>query len=152
MMPFRVKTKLFIPAFLKYSQYLNSMDKELERIRAKKIEQMKKKMEQNEPLLVTDDSFDDTIKNNDLVLVDFWAPWCGPCRMIAPVLEELAQKYAGMATIAKVNVDENQEIAKRYGIMSIPTLLFFKNGEIVDKVVGAVPKENLEARIKENLD
>jgi thioredoxin 1 len=128
------------------------MDDELAKIRAKKIEQMKKKMTQTEPLTVGDGDFDKVISENDLVIVDFWAPWCGPCRMVAPVLDELAQKYSGMLTIAKLNVDDNQQTAQRFGVMSIPMLIFFKGGQPVDKVVGALPKEALEQKINEHMN
>lgn len=89
---------------------------------------------------LTSSNIDATIKEG-ISLVDFWAPWCGPCRMIAPVIEELAEEYEGKANICKVNTDEEQEIAARYGIRSIPTLIFFKDGEIVDQVVGAASKQ-----------
>ena len=85
-------------------------------------------------------NFDSTIANG-VTLVDFWAPWCGPCRMIAPIIEELAEDFEGKATIAKVNTDEEQDIAIRYGIRSIPTLLFFKDGEIADQMIGAAGKQ-----------
>jgi thioredoxin 1 len=86
------------------------------------------------------DNFDATVSSG-VSLVDFWAPWCGPCRMIAPVIEELAEDYEGKANICKVNTDEEQEIAVKFGIRSIPTILFFKDGEIVDQMVGAAGKD-----------
>ena len=82
-----------------------------------------------------------------VTMVDFWAPWCGPCRMIAPVVEELAEAFEGKATIAKVNTDEEQDIAIKYGIRSIPTIMFFKNGEMVDQMVGAASKQAFEDKI-----
>ena len=85
-------------------------------------------------------NFEATIKEG-VTLVDFWAPWCGPCRMIAPIIEELAEDFEGKATIAKVNTDEEQDIAIKFGIRSIPTLLFFKNGEVVDQMIGAAGKD-----------
>lgn len=81
------------------------------------------------------------------VLVDFWAVWCGPCRMLAPTVEEIAGEYAGRLKVFKLNTDDNQEIASRYQIMGIPTLLFFKNGNVVDKVVGVVPKRQIKERV-----
>ncbi|MEO1928392.1 MAG: thioredoxin [Nautiliaceae bacterium] len=85
-------------------------------------------------------NFVDTIKNNEVVVVDFWAPWCGPCRMLAPTIEELSKDFEGKVVIAKVNTDEAPEIAAKFGIRSIPTVLFFKNGELVDQMIGAAPK------------
>jgi len=91
-------------------------------------------------------NFDSTIADG-VTLVDFWAPWCGPCRMIAPIIEELAEDFDGKATIAKVNTDEEQDIAIKYGIRSIPTLLFFKNGEMVDQMIGAAGKQVIADKI-----
>ena len=93
----------------------------------------------------------DVLKSDKPVLVDFWAEWCGPCRMIGPLVEELANEYAGKAVIGKLNVDENPGVATKYGIRSIPTLLVFKGGEVVDKIVGAVPKNMLAQKIDAQL-
>jgi thioredoxin 1 len=89
------------------------------------------------------------IKSDKVVMIDFWAEWCGPCRMVSPIVEEIAKEYTGdNAVIGKVNVDENPEISMRFGIRNIPTILFLKNGEVVDKQVGAVPKHILEEKLK----
>jgi len=98
---------------------------------------------------VTEATFQSTVLESDVpVIVDFWAEWCPPCRMIEPFLEEMSEEYDGRAKICKVNVDENQGLAAKYGIMSIPTLLFVKDGEIKDQVVGALPKEQLVSRLE----
>jgi thioredoxin 1 len=96
---------------------------------------------------LNDANFDQTISSEKPVLVDFWAEWCGPCKMIGPVVEELAGEYDGKAVIGKLNVDENPEVTARFGIRSIPTLLVFKGGQIVDKQVGAVPKSVLAQKL-----
>ncbi len=97
---------------------------------------------------VSDADFEQKVVNGQgLTVVDFWAEWCAPCRIIAPILEELAQEYAGKVTIAKLNVDENPQTAARFGIRSIPTLLFFKGGERVDQVIGAVPRGTIQSKI-----
>lgn len=100
------------------------------------------------PVEVTDDSFAaEVISSTAPVVVDCWAPWCGPCRSIAPVMEELAAKYSGVAKIAKLNVDDNTAIASQYNIRSIPTLLFFKSGRLADNLIGAHPKTEIEKRL-----
>jgi thioredoxin 1 len=98
-------------------------------------------------LELTGQTFDEAVKNNSSLVVDCWAPWCGPCRMMSPVIDELAEGYKGKVTFAKVNTDENQDIATRYQVMAIPTLLFFKDGKLADRKVGALPKKSLEAEL-----
>ena len=106
-------------------------------------------------LKITDANFDQVIKSDQPILIDFWAEWCGPCKMIGPVIEELAGDYEGKAVVGKVNVDENPEVAAKYGVRSIPTLLLFSGGEVVDKQVGAVAKgilaEKLDAQIAHSI-
>lgn len=101
---------------------------------------------------VTDSQFKDVVLESPIpVLVDFWAPWCGPCRMVAPVVDEIAQQYDGKVKVVKLNTDENPAVASQYGIRSIPTLMIFKGGQRVDMVVGAVPKTTLASTLEKYL-
>ena len=136
-------------------------DEELERIRQKKFKELmeqsskrserssRKKGEQflTNPFEVTDTTFTETIRNHSLVVVECWAPWCGPCHMVAPIVEEMARDYAGKILFGKLNVDENPRVATQYQIMSIPTLLVFKNGQLRDQILGAMPRQMLEPKI-----
>ena len=104
------------------------------------------------PVHLTDRNFKQEVLESDVpVLVDFWADWCGPCKMIAPLIEEIAHQYAGKIKVAKLNIDEGQSYTSKYGIMSIPTMIIFKNGLAVDQLGGALSKKDLVAKIEENL-
>ena len=129
-------------------------DEELERIKQDKLRQLmekatetQKKSVANKPVDLTDASFAGAVQNHSLVVVDCWAPWCGPCLYVSPVIEEIAQDYAGKIFFGKLNVDENRRVAMQYSIMSIPTLLIFKNGRLVDQIIGAMPRGMLEPKI-----
>jgi len=134
---------------------MKNEDEELERIKQAKLQEMMRNVAEKKqakpalsrPIEVTDATFKETIQNHPLVVVDCWAPWCGPCQMVAPVIEEMAQDYAGKILFGKLNVDENQKVATQYQIMGIPTLLVFKKGKLVDRIVGAVPRQILEPKI-----
>jgi thioredoxin 1 len=132
-------------------------DEELEKVRQRKLREMQKKKSEldpyvaSKPIEVTDSNFDEVIKDNVLVVIDCWAAWCAPCRMIGPIIEELAKDYAGKIVFGKLNVDQNRNVPLKHQIMSIPTILVFKDGELVDRVVGAMPRKILESRILHHL-
>jgi len=130
-------------------------DEELERIKREKLREMMETASgqkqgissSGKPVVVTDTTFKEVVNNHPLVVVDCWAPWCGPCNMVAPVVEELAREYTGRMLFGKLNVDNNRKVATEYQIMSIPTLLVFKDGRLVDRIVGAMPKQMLEPKL-----
>lgn len=132
-------------------------EKELEQIRLKKIKAMLNttikgpNTSSKQPIILNDNNFSTTIANNELIVVDFWAPWCGPCRMVGPVIEELAAQYSGKVTFGKMNVDENQTVPSSFGVMSIPTIIIFNHSKEVERLVGAYPKAQIEAMIKRYL-
>lgn len=99
------------------------------------------------PIQLSDENFDGNIEKYKTIAIDCWAPWCGPCRMVEPIVADLAKEMQGRIVFGKLNVDENQMVSTKYGIMSIPTLLVFKNGNLVDNIIGAMPKEMLKARL-----
>ncbi|MFH1403370.1 MAG: thioredoxin [Candidatus Altiarchaeota archaeon] len=130
---------------------------ELDELRQKKMREILEKQEKTRGVAmdkvveVTDDSFNDIISKNPVVVLDMWASWCGPCRMIAPIIDELAKEYAGRIVFGKLNVDENQEVPAKFNVMSIPTLLVFKDAKLVDQIVGAMPKESIEHKISRHI-
>ncbi|KAA0008904.1 MAG: thioredoxin [Thermoplasmata archaeon] len=128
---------------------------ELEILRKKKLEELRKRYMEGEkqeipdkPLEVNDANFEEIVIKHKNVAIDCWAPWCGPCLMIAPVIEELAKELKGKVVFGKLNVDENQRTAMRFNIMSIPTILLFKDGKLVDRIIGAMPKEFIVEKLK----
>ena len=131
---------------------------ELDELRKKKLDELKKryldggnKMEQHypdTPVTITDADIEESIDKYSYLIIDCWAPWCGPCRLVAPIIEELAKEMQGKIVFGKLNVDENPVTATKHQIMSIPTLLVFKDGTLIDRIIGAVPKDQLKARIE----
>jgi len=140
-----------------HKQFIFKEDEELRRIKEKKLKELmrlkEKKQEMNaKPISVTDMKFNEIVNKHPLVLIDCWASWCGPCLVVAPIIEELAMKYAGKAFVGKLNVDENPKTAERFQIFSIPTLLIIKNGKEVDRIVGVVPKDHIETLLRKHLE
>ena len=127
-------------------------DKEIDRIKKAKIlamlERAQREKFSNKPVVLTDANFDSEIARHKLIVVDFWAPWCGPCRMVSPIIEELAVAYSGKVTFGKLNVDDNMMVPSRFGVRGIPTLMVFKDGKIVDNLVGACSKAHIESKFR----
>jgi thioredoxin 1 len=133
-------------------------DDELEAIKDKKLAELQKEAATKammssitEPLVLTDSNFAGEVAKYPIMVVDFWAPWCGPCRMVSPIIEQLSREYSGRVAFGKVNVDENQRIAASFGIQSIPTLMIFKGSKAVDVIIGAMPKAQIEMKLKQQL-
>lgn len=135
-----------------------SSDDELEAIKHKKLAELQKEATTKammssitEPIVLTDSNFANEVTKYPIMLVDFWAPWCGPCKMVSPIIEQLSREYSGRVAFGKVNVDENQRIAASFGIQSIPTLMIFKGSKAVDIIIGAMPKAQIEMKLKQQL-
>ena len=135
-----------------------SSDDELEAIKQRKMAELQKIASAkammsalSEPVVLTDSNFKGEVAKYPVMLVDFWAPWCGPCRMVSPIIEQLAREYSGKVAFGKVNVDENQMTSASFGIQSIPTMMIFKNGKAVDVMIGALPKAQIEMKLKQQL-
>ncbi len=130
---------------------------ELENIRKQKLKELEERAArptssaQGAPFKLHDATFDEEVAKHELILVDFWAPWCGPCRMVAPLIEQLAKDYQGRVSFGKLNTDDNQMTAMQFRVMSIPTLILFRDGKPVDQIIGAVPRRQLEGMLDRNL-
>ena len=123
---------------------------EIEKIKKEKLKKMIKNSKK--PVEITNTNFNDFITKKKYAMIDCWAAWCMPCRIIGPSIEKIAEEYGDTVAVGKLNVDENREVAAKFGIMSIPTILFFKDGQLIDKVVGAVPKHVLEDKLKQVME
>ena len=135
-----------------------SGDDELEAIKQKKLAELQRVASARatmagltEPVVLTDSNFASEVVKYPIMLVDFWAPWCGPCRMVGPIVEQLAREYSGRVAFGKLNVDDNQMVAGSFGIQSIPTMTILKAGKVVDVIVGALPKAQIEMKLKQHL-
>jgi thioredoxin 1 len=132
----------------------SSDDEEIKVIKQRKMAELQKALISKtamssirEPITLTDSNFKNELSKYPILFIDFWAPWCGPCKMIAPIIEQLALEYTGKVVFGKVNIDENRMITQSFGIQSIPTMMIFKNGKAVDIIVGAIPKTQIETRL-----
>ncbi|MEM3697550.1 MAG: thioredoxin [Candidatus Bathyarchaeia archaeon] len=136
-----------------HEQFISGEDEELKRIREKKVKELKEKRQEMsaEPAHVTDSNFNKIVNQHHLALIDFWAPWCGPCLALAPTIDELAKEYFGKIFVGKINVDENPITAEKFQIFSIPTLIIMKDGKEADRIVGLVPKKHIEAVLRKHL-
>ncbi len=140
-----------------HKQLISDEDEELNRIKQKKLEELmrlkeKKTLTKPGPVHVTDSNFSEVMNKNALALIDCWASWCAPCAYITPIVEELAKEYADRVFVGKLNVDENPRTANQFQVMGIPTLLIMKNGKEVDRIVGVIPKNHIEARLKKHME
>jgi thioredoxin 1 len=143
-----------------YESKLKKLLEESERLKEERLKKERKALKEkpepsretgklalNKPVDLTDATFTEAVQNHSLVVVDCWAPWCHPCIYVSPIVEDIARDYAGRIFFGKLNVDENREVAMQFGIMSIPTLLVFKDGKLADRIVGAMPRQMLEPKI-----
>jgi thioredoxin 1 len=150
-------TFINIPVISNRIQNMSEDDLELENIRRKMMariqeENKAKEVKRVKPVELTDGNFNDEVKKNKVMVVDFWASWCAPCRFLSPIVEELANEYQGKISFAKVDVDANPEVSSSFNITSIPTVIMFKNGKVADVSIGAVPKAMLDAKLKKLLN
>lgn len=136
-----------------------SSDDEISALMNKKMKDLQRKFNAlielkkiNKPIILSDSNFDIEKSKYPLLLVDFWASWCGPCKVVLPIIEQLAQEYTGKVVFAKINVDENPILSKKFGIQSIPTMILFKYGEVIDIIIGALPKGQIESKLRNYLE
>lgn len=136
---------------------MQNWDDEINEIMQKKMKQYKEKMNDTEtnhniPIILTDYNFTESINKFQFLIVDFWAAWCGPCKMVSPVIEQLSNELAGKVVFGKLNVDENPNVSNAFGIQSIPTIIIFKNGKAIDRIIGAMTKSQLLLKISNNIE